>query len=99
MLVRDPKTFVEEPDDTRSGKEKVWEVCKEFAKKSEGQKRQLVSLVEANEVAKRLALRERSSSAMDEEDDEDEDEDEEDEERVAGDEVNAWFQEAIYADR
>lgn len=97
MLARDPKSFVEEPDDTRSGKEKVWEVCKEFAKKSEGQKRQLVSLVEANEVAKRLALRERSSSAMDEEDEDEEDE--EDEERVAGDEVNAWFQEAIYADR
>lgn len=93
VLERKPDSFVEKTRDTRHATVKVWEVCKEFAEKTQGQKRKLVSLVEANEVAKRLALRKRNDSARrvrgrrgrgeyDEDDDE---------EPVAGDEVDAWF--------
>lgn len=53
VLKRNPKTFIEDPEDDRSG-ERVLQVCKEFADKSDGKKRKLVSLVETNEVAKRL---------------------------------------------
>ncbi|KAG9185559.1 hypothetical protein G6011_06890 [Alternaria panax] len=95
VLDRNPKTFVEEPEDIRSGEERVLQVCREFAERNQGQKRKLVSLVEASEVAKRLSLRKRSGDAG-EEDDPDEKEDK-DEERIAGDEVDAWFQQAISA--
>jgi len=75
------------------------EVCKEFAEKNQGQKRKLVSLVEANEVAKRLALRKRNESTtrvrgrrfrrrhgrVEAIHDDDDDE------LATGDEVDAWF--------
>ncbi|KAF1828832.1 ankyrin [Decorospora gaudefroyi] len=96
VLKRNPETFVGEPEDTRSGEEKVLQVCREFAEKTQRQKRNLVSLVEANEVAKRLALQKRSGSVGDEDDESDEED--KDEERIAGDEVNAWFQQAMFAD-
>ncbi len=100
VLLRNPKTFVEEREDPRSGAERVWQVCKEFAGKIEGQKRRkLVSLVEANEVAKRLALRERSGYGRDEKHEDDDDIEEIDGERITGDEVDKWFSEAVYADR
>ena len=40
-----------------SDTEEVWDVCEEFAQKAGATKRKLVSLMEANEVAKRLASR------------------------------------------
>jgi ankyrin repeat protein len=91
VLERKPESFVEESQYSPNARVRVWEICKEFAEKSQGHKRKLVSLVEANEVAKRLALRKRSDSARDEgvEDNDD------DAERVAGDEVDAWFGAAI----
>ncbi|RMZ71322.1 ankyrin repeat [Pyrenophora seminiperda CCB06] len=52
MLIRNPKTFIKEPEDEYSGDERVLQVCKEFADKSDGKKRKLVSLLEPNEVAK-----------------------------------------------
>lgn len=91
VLKRDSKTFVEEPEDIRSGEEKVLQVCREFSKKNHGQKRKLVSLVEANEVAKRLASRERSVPVED-------DDFVTSEETTGGDEVDAWFSQAISAD-
>ncbi|KAL1792278.1 hypothetical protein ACET3X_008785 [Alternaria dauci] len=91
VLRQDPRVFTGESDDLRSAEEKVLSVCREFAEKNQGHKRKLVSLVEANEVAKRLALRQSSVSEVDE-----------DavlgEESTAGDEVDAWFQQAITAD-
>ena len=58
---------------------------------AKGQKRKLVSLVEANEVAKRLASRERSVPVED-------DDFVTSEETTGGDEVDAWFSQAISAD-
>jgi ankyrin repeat protein len=95
VLARQPQTFVEEPQDPRSTAEKVWETCKEFADKAQGAKRKLVSLVEASEVAKRLALRQSGHDEV--------------EEQVGEvkntnyytgyDEVDAWFHAGLCADR
>jgi ankyrin repeat protein len=101
VLERDPERFIEEPKDLRSGVEKVWLVCKEFAEKSQGRKRKLVSLVEANEVAKRLARMYGSGVADADEDEEksaDEDEKEDEDEDIGGDEVAVWFYEGLNAD-
>ena len=95
VLSRQPETFVEDPKDTRSGVEKVWQVCKEFAEKSQGTKRKLVSLVEANEVAKRLALKKGSAESEEKV----ADENTKDEEEVKGDEVAVWYYMALNADR
>jgi hypothetical protein len=50
-----PSAFTKDdgPEDKRSVEEKIWDLCKEMAAKHPG-KRKLVSLNEANEVARRL---------------------------------------------
>lgn len=110
ILQKDAKSFVEEePNDEesrRSDVEKVWLVCREFAQESEGDslvetggKRKLVSLLDANEVAKRLASRKNSKAnsssgrrrfrrgVQDEETTE-----------KTTDEVQEWYQSALNAD-
>jgi hypothetical protein len=71
-------------------------VCKEFAAKAQGTKRKLVSLVEANEVAKRLAVRKGSRDQAEEEIKEIKKGEDED---VKGDEVDVWFQMGLSADQ
>ncbi|KAF2818991.1 ankyrin [Ophiobolus disseminans] len=88
LLGEKPETFVEEHEDGRSGIEKVFEVCREFKDKAEGRKRKLVSLVEANEVAKRLALK-KTAAWQDEE--EKLKREKYGEEGVVGDEVSVWW--------
>jgi hypothetical protein len=88
LLTQSPRNFVQKPKDERSRVEKVWLVCKEFADKCQGRKRKLVSLVEANEVAKRLAMTKGSGVRRGNEDEEEVDKDEED---IKGDEVAVWF--------
>jgi ankyrin repeat protein len=77
--------FVDGPEEVIDASEKVWELCKEVKGTVKGVKRGLVSLVEANEVAKRLAAKMGSRNVDVEEKNEDEDED------VKGDEVDVWF--------
>jgi hypothetical protein len=85
LLARKPETFVDEAEDKRSAVEKVWLVCKEVREKAEGgTKRKLVSLVEANEVAKRLALKKRSAEMEEKKEGEEEQE-------LGGDEVAVWW--------
>jgi hypothetical protein len=99
LLSRKPETFVDEPEDKRSGIEKVWLVCKEVREKVErecegGVKRKLVSLVEANEVAKRLALKKGSAeNAVVSE------EKRADGEEIGGDEVVVWWYMGLSADK
>ncbi|KAF2023873.1 ankyrin [Setomelanomma holmii] len=92
-LTRQPETFVDEPKDLRSDVEKVWDVCKEFAAKAQGTKRKLVSLVEANEVAKRLAVRKGSRDQGGDDEQKDNDDD------VKGDEVDVWLHMGFTADQ
>lgn len=99
LLSRKPETFVNEPKDRRSAVEKVWLVCKEFREKVErecagGVKRKLVSLVEANEVAKRLAMK--KGSAEDAVADEEKGDGVEE---ISGDEVAVWWYMGLSADR
>ncbi|KAH4038762.1 hypothetical protein HBH98_061440 [Parastagonospora nodorum] len=84
--------FVDESE-VVDASEKVWELCKEVKGRVKGVKRGLVSLVEANEVAKRLAAKRgsRDVDVEEEEEEKDEDEDEEKDEDVKGDEVDVWF--------
>jgi len=97
VLLKRPEEFLEGPRDDTPDVEKVWNVCREFAAKAEGTKRKLVSLVEASEVARRLAAMQVGDN--DEEDDmekqkdgTDKVEDEEEEENnLRGDEVEVWF--------
>jgi ankyrin repeat protein len=95
VLEREPKDFVEEPKDMRSDVELVWEVCKEFAAKAKGTKRKLVSLVEANEVAKRLARKKGSRDEAEEKNAEKK----EGEEDGKGDEVDVWLWMGLQADK
>ena len=94
ILERSPDTFVEGEKDKRSKVERVWDVCREFKDKNgQGKKRKLVSLVEANEVAKRLAKHRKT-------DDEDGSRDgEEVEEGKMGDEVDVWWNMGVNAER
>jgi hypothetical protein len=62
IIEKPTASFVEDKIDRREGTEQVWEVCKEFAEKSTEHKRKLVSLVEASEVAKRLAARKKQTA-------------------------------------
>lgn len=73
----------------------VWDVCREFAEKAGVMKRDLVKLVEANEVAKRLAKdkgRRRGAEAEVEDVDQ-----EKHKEAFQGDEVTVWFDMALNA--
>lgn len=92
LLSRKPETFVEGSVDRRSGAEKVYEVCLEFRDKAlkDGLKRKLVSLVEANEVAKRLALRKGGDENRQRRRRDANGEDE-----IVGDEVAAWWHDGL----
>ena len=92
ILDRNPKTFTEEGKDKEPGTVQVWAVCKEFAEKAGQHKRKLVSLVEASEVAKRLAAREKQTPEGAEAEAERTDEDR------GQDEVTLWFQMALNAE-
>jgi ankyrin repeat protein len=86
---RQPQTFVEGKKDMRSPTEKVWDVCREFKEKAaRGTKRKLVSLLEANEVAKRLAAK---KARIENDDGSPNGEENADEEKNKGDEVDVWF--------
>ncbi|EDU40091.1 Ankyrin repeat domain protein [Pyrenophora tritici-repentis] len=99
VLQKRVEEFAEELKDDTPDVEKVLGVCKEFATKAEGTKRKLVSLVEASEVARRLAAMQVGDDDEDDTDEKDndgdeEDEDEEEEEEetdLRGDEVEVWF--------
>jgi ankyrin repeat protein len=95
VLDQEPETFIEEPRDQRSSVEKVWDTCKEFAEKSQGTKRKLVSLLEASEVAKRLALRQGGRDDVEEQDDEANNTNYD----TGYDEVDAWLHAGLRADR
>ncbi|KAF3031839.1 hypothetical protein E8E12_001475 [Didymella heteroderae] len=76
---------------SRVKSESVWDVCQEFEEKNRGRKRKLVSLMEANEVAKRLAAKRQRVEV--------EIEGVEDEERGTNDEVDRWFNMGLSAER
>ena len=77
-LLNRPAQWFVEPDETKSEREAVYEVCLKTASEGAGRKRKLgegagkkrklVSLFEANEVARRLAKRNRSSDDSDDSD-------------------------------
>ncbi|KAJ9641384.1 hypothetical protein H2199_005354 [Coniosporium tulheliwenetii] len=89
LVDRSPETFVEEKDE-RSDERKVWDVCQKWMEKegAKNRKRKLVSLFEANEVAKRVAAQQGSRGALEYQ----KSGDEEDEDKR--DEVTAWYAEA-----
>ena len=91
ILEKSAESFVQAKTDSRQSTEAVWDVCKEFkAKTGAGKKRKLVSLLEANEVAKRLASKKHKT----EEDDAESKAPSvksDDEEKGKGDEVSAWL--------
>jgi ankyrin repeat protein len=95
ILDKPINNFAEDGTDYRPDTEQVWEVCKEFAEKAVEHKRKLVSLVEASEVAKRLAARKKQTAG---------DGEAETEAAVAAekdrkhDEVAVWFQMGLRAD-
>ncbi|KAK4999248.1 hypothetical protein LTR66_001674 [Elasticomyces elasticus] len=96
---RSSESFVEDPKEERNGTERVWEICcrvkSEVARSAK--KRKLVSLFEANEVAKRLAARNAnqhvSTQSADDDDDDDDDSNagEEKGHKRVKDEVDSWF--------
>jgi ankyrin repeat protein len=96
VLNRQPNEFVKEPKDSMTDTEKVLEMCEEFKAKAAAEgntKRKLVSLVEASEVAKRLAAR-KGRTDLGEQDVVLEG----NEENVKGDEVDVWFWMGMQAD-
>lgn len=95
ILLKSVEQFVLDKKDTRNATQKVWDVCKEFKSKvGAGKKRKLVSLLEANEVAKRLASK--KQKALNEEAEE---EQQQEEESGKGDEVDVWFNIGLRADK
>ncbi|CAA9958257.1 Ankyrin repeat protein [Pyrenophora teres f. maculata] len=102
VLQKRVEEFAEEPKDDTPDVEKALGVCREFATKAEGAKRKLVSLVEASEVARRLAAMqvgdddeddtdEEVNNDGEEEDEEEEGEEQEQETGMRCDEVEVWF--------
>jgi hypothetical protein len=94
LVKRAPESFTEKSKEKkRTTKEKTWKVCEAFMKKFPG-KRRLVSLFDANEVAKRLASRqpeyERRARKV-----EDEDGESEGGEEKLRDEVETWYDAAV----
>ncbi|XPS71768.1 hypothetical protein M3J07_003939 [Ascochyta lentis] len=95
ILERKPESFVEEIKNKQVPTEKVWEVCKEFERKAgRGTKRKLVSLLEANEIAKRLAGKKVKTG-----DESSSQNGDEGESAPKGDEVDVWFYAGLAADR
>ena len=90
ILDRNTEDFFEEEEDDGDAVKTVWELCQEYAAKS-GNKRKLVSLFEANEVAKRLAKQSEHERINRRRDDEDYDGDREDHAQDSQDEVQTWM--------
>lgn len=87
------ESFVSRQEDKRCTQEKVWRVCEEFkAQSTTGKKRKLVSLLEANEVAKRLAAKKQKVEVAANVEDGDED-------QGKRDEVDVWYNMGLNADR
>jgi hypothetical protein len=63
IIQRSPSSFLPVTDDETPSKKRTYEICLEAAVKYPG-KRRLVSLFEANEVAKRLARMKAQSQAL-----------------------------------
>jgi len=84
VMKRRAREFVDGQEEGLEGSEGVWEVCKDVKGRVEGVKRGLVSLVEASEVARRLAAKKSGRDDV-------EDEHEHEGEDVKGDEVDVWF--------
>ncbi|KAJ4983396.1 hypothetical protein SVAN01_11131 [Stagonosporopsis vannaccii] len=94
ILQQSVESFVQGEKNERNATKKVWDTCKEYkAKVGGGKKRKLVSLLEANEVAKRLAAKKRKVVR------EDDGEELEEEESGKGDEVDVWFNMGVRADK
>ena len=92
ILQRSPESFVRDQTDKRDFSEKVRDVCEDFKKKMDvGKKRKLVSLLEANEVAKRLAGKKQKVEHVED--------NEQEEESRKGDEVDVWYNMGVIADR
>ncbi|KAF2621315.1 ankyrin [Macroventuria anomochaeta] len=91
ILQRSSESFVKGREDKRNEKETVLDVCREF-RGVRGKKRKLVSLLEANEVAKRLAgKRQKFEVEVKSGDGE--------EQTEKGDEVDIWYYMGLSADR
>ncbi|KAK3702220.1 hypothetical protein LTR37_015052 [Vermiconidia calcicola] len=95
LLDRSAGSFAEPAVEGKSDRDEVWEMLKETKTRldAEGKaKRRLVTLGEANEVAKRLAAMKSSKARRgDYEDDEEKSEMDEDEDLAVGDEVQAYL--------
>jgi ankyrin repeat protein len=94
IVNRDPNTFLKDTKKgDRSSAQEMWSLCKEYMEKHP-QKRRLVSLPEANEVAKRLGeMSKKKKSSRGRTRDEDEEGDYEKEEENA-DPIVIWFKQA-----
>jgi hypothetical protein len=91
VLGRSPEAFISNPD-RRSERQVICDLCRE--RSSHGAKRKLVTLYEANEVAKRLAAS-KSGRAMDDDQHYDSDSEMSDSEEDQGvDEVMKWYYKA-----
>lgn len=97
ILTKEPKLFSEGfvPEDNATNTARVWAVCTEFANKpqSNNMKRKLVSLVEANEVAKRLEFKKLKDEAKAKREEEEKKGNEK-----PKDEVDTFFEAALKAD-
>lgn len=91
--------YVEEVKDLRTDREKVWELCKEVKGTQQGVKRKLVSLVEASEVARRLASKKGSRDRVEEDAVVEKKDGEDGDEEIKGDEVDVWFHMGVCADQ
>lgn len=89
IVCRSTESFVRGHRDARE--ESVWDVCREFGERSRSVKRKLVSLMEANEVAKRLAAKRVRFEV--------ESVGECDEERGVSDEVERWYHMGLDAEK
>ncbi|KAF7193362.1 hypothetical protein HII31_05341 [Pseudocercospora fuligena] len=99
MINRDPKSFTKDAGvECQSDAEKVWDLLKETKAKLEKEghaKRRLVTLNEANEVARRLAANKSGHSRILQGEDGMADDGEDEEEQAdAGDEVQLWISSA-----
>ncbi|KAF2436400.1 ankyrin repeat protein [Tothia fuscella] len=91
IVKRLPKTFVSsEVTDTRTDSEKLWDTMKTYMDKNEGGKRKLVTLNEANEVAKRLGEMSKKTAAIKNTEAEDNESVESDEDE-SGDVISRWY--------
>jgi hypothetical protein len=93
IVSRPPEGFAEgaAPENEKGMEVRVWEMCQERVRAAPA-KRKLISLSEANEVAKRLAATEAARRVRYRGNDEDDEDDEEDAtELVIHDEVSDWY--------